>query len=244
VTLLITHKQGRVFYLHLVEQSEPVGLHMRSPAAAMAFSLLGFAYGMAYGQTVSDAASPETKPRIYALVAAVGEHFDQVHEVASIGSHLSPYRHKTSTVPNNALNRLALHSLDKAIATIDPAGTRIYLALPAAQMDGIVPSERDNAAIAAVVAALEKMPQRVEWDRIVVATPAYRGLAQNGMAARLQGFGIFNQPLCQAGCPNPLLPGPGRELGPEAPDGVAAISMDDTPIKARTFVAPFSYIEV
>jgi hypothetical protein len=217
---------------------------MRLPVAVTAISLFGFAYGMAFGETVRDNANPETKPRVYALVAAIGEHFDDVHEVSSTGSHLSPFRHKASTVSNNLLNRLALHSLDKAIATIDPSGTRIYLSLPAAQMDSAAPSERDNVAIAAVVAALEKMPQRVEWDRIVVATPAYRGLTQNGMAGKLQGFGIFNQSLCQAGCANPLLPGPGRALAPEPPDGIPAITMDDTPIRARTFIAPFSYIEV
>jgi hypothetical protein len=217
---------------------------MQLPVAATAISLFGFAYGMAYGETVSDNANPETKPRVYALVAAVGEHFDQVHEVSSTGSHLSPYRHKASMVSNNLLNRLALHSLDKAIATIDPAGTRIYLALPPAQMDGVAPWERDNVAIAAVLAALEKMPQRMEWDRIVVATPAYRGLTQNGMASKLQGFGIFNQQLCQGGCGSPFVPGPGPALAPEPPDGIDAITMDDTPIKARTFIAPFSYIDV
>jgi len=88
------------------------------------------------------------------------------------------------------------------------------------------------------------MPQRAEWDRIVVATPAYRGLTQNGMAGKLQGFGIFNQSLCQAGCGNPLLSDPGRALAPEPPDGIPAITMDETPIRARTFIAPFSYIEV
>jgi hypothetical protein len=216
---------------------------MRLAFAAAAICLFGFAYSMAYGETVSDGASPE-KPRVYALVAAIGEHFDQVHEVSSTGSHISPYRHKASTVSSNLLNRLALHSLDKAIATIDPSGTRIYLSLPAAQMDSAAPSERDNVAIAAVVAALEKMPQRLEWDRIVVATPAYRALDQNGMAGKLQGFGIFNQSLCQGGCGSPFVPGPGPGLAPEPPGGIAAITMDDTPIKARTFVAPFSYIEI
>jgi len=198
---------------------------------------------MAHAQTAAEPSSA-AKPRTYALVAAIGEHFDQVHEVQSTGSHLSPFRHKASTVPNNALNRLALHSLDKAIASIDPSSTRIYLTLPPAQMDGVPPWQRDSVAIASVVAALDKYPQRSEWDRILVATPAYRSLDQNGMAGKLQGFGIFNEPLCQAGCENSLLPGPGRGIIPEPPDGIPATTMDDQPIKARTYIAPFSYIEV
>src|SRR4029453_15512760 len=59
------------------------------------------------------------------------------------------------------------------------------------------------------------LPQRLEWDRIVVATPAYRALEQSGVASKLQGFGIFSEPLCQAGCPGlsrthsrPQYPGP------------------------------------
>ena len=214
---------------------------MRSIGAAILFCLINPVSDLAYGQTAPEPTAP-AKPRVYALVAAIGEHFDQVHEVASTGSHLSPYRHRTSTVQNNALNRLALHSLDKAIATIDPLSTRIYLALPAALMDGVAPSERDNVAIAAVVAALENMPQRLEWDQIVVATPAYRALNQNAMAGKLQGFGVFNEQVCQAcGSPFSIVP---SWLDVEPPGGVAATTMDNKTIQARTFIAPFSYIEV
>jgi hypothetical protein len=101
---------------------------------------------------------------VYALVAAVGEQFSVVSEVQSTGSHLSPYRRRTIEVPN-ILNRLALHGLDKAIANIDPDSKRIYMALPAAQMAGVAPSEREGVAISKIVSALEKMPQRLEWGQ-------------------------------------------------------------------------------
>ena len=61
-----------------------------------------------------------------------------VSAVPAVGSHLSPYRRFTSDVPNNILNRFALHSLDNAIAAIEPTSTRIYLSVPAASMDGVV----------------------------------------------------------------------------------------------------------
>jgi hypothetical protein len=193
------------------------------------------ATGLAYGHAATEAAN-SVKPRVYALVAAVGEQFSVVYEVQSIGSHLSPYRRSTTEVPNNILNRLALHGLDKAIANIDPDSTRIYMAFSAAQMAGVAPSERESVAISTIVAELEKMPQRLEWDRIVIATPAYRALELNGLASKLQGFGLFSQPLCQAGC--------GDDLHMLGQDGVDAVTSEDKTIRARTYIAPFSYIEV
>jgi hypothetical protein len=178
------------------------------------------------------------------LIAAVGQEFSTVHEVATTGTHLSPYRRTASEVPNNALNRIALHSLDKAIAAIDPSSTRIYLSLPTAQMNGATPSKRGSVAIEAIVEALEKMPQRLAWDRIVVATPAFRALDQNGMASKLRGFGIFDEQACQGGCGwKPGDPFP-RGAFPEPLDGVDAVTTEDKTIKARTYLAPFSYIEV
>jgi hypothetical protein len=165
-----------------------------------------------------------------------------VSEVSTTGTHLSRYWRRTSEVSNNVLNRIALSSLDNAVAKIDPARKRIYMALPAGQMDGVAPSKREGIAIGGIITALEKMPERAEWDRIVVATPAYRALDVNGMPSKLQGFGLFSEPLCQAGCPGlGLVP---RDLPSEPLDGVDALTSENKSIKARTFLAPFSYIEV
>jgi hypothetical protein len=208
---------------------------VRSIVAAIGFCLINLATGPAYGQAVTEPANA-IKPRVYALVAAVGEQFSFVSEVQSTGSHLSPYRRRIVEVPDNILNRLALHGLDKAIANIDPDSKRIYMALPAAQMAGIALSDREGVAISKIVSELEKMPQRLEWDRIVIATPAYRALELNGLASRLQGFGLFSQPLCQGRCGDDL-----HQLGQ---DGVDAVTSEDKTIRARTYIAPFSYIEV
>jgi hypothetical protein len=193
------------------------------------------ATGPAYGQAATEPAN-SVKPRVYALVAAVGEQFSVVSEVQSTGSRLSPYRRRTIEVPNNILNRFALHGLDKAIANIDPDSKRIYMAFSAPQMAGIAPSQREGVAISTIMAELEKMPQRLEWDRIVIATPAYRALELNGLASKLQGFGLFSQPLCQGRC--------GDNLHSLGQDGVDAVTSEDKTIRARTYIAPFSYIEV
>jgi hypothetical protein len=120
---------------------------------------------------------------------------------------------------------------------------RIYMSAPAQQLDRVAPSQREETAIASVVAALQKMPVRLDWDRILVATPAYRALAKNGLGSKRQGFGVFNEPMCQAGCAR-LKTTDAYGLDQEPPDGVEAVTMDDKTIKARTYLAPFSYITV
>jgi hypothetical protein len=191
----------------------------------------------AHGQAAPEAVDA-VKPRIYALVAAVGAQFSVVSVVPTIGSHLSPYRRSTIEVPDNILNRFALHGLDRAIANIDPNSKRIYMTLHAAQMDGVEPSQRESVAIGKIVAQLEKMPQRLEWDRIVVATPAYRAQGFDGMASKLQGFGLFLQPLCQSDAAISC------EYGFRPPSGPHALTPENKVIAANAFLAPFSYIEV
>jgi hypothetical protein len=213
---------------------------LRSTITAIAISAGCLAAGPGQGESAPDASA---KPRVYALVAAIGEELTTISETSTVGSHLSPYRRHTSTVPNNILNRLALHSLDKAVDGIDPASARIYLSLPPAQIDGVTPSKRDSTAIAAVVAQLQEMPERQGWDRILVATPAYRALDRDGMPSKLQGFGIYSAGQCKAGCGGFRDPVP-RDLAPEPPDGVEVVTSDDKKIKARNYLAPFSYIEV
>lgn len=202
---------------------------MRSTIAAGVICLGSLSCALAYAETASGAVEPA--PRVYALIAAIGEQFNTLESVATTGTHLSPYRRSTTDVPNNILNRFALHSLDKAIAAIEPTSTRFYLSLPAAQMDRVAPANRDSVAMGAIVAALESMPQRLAWNRIVVVTPAYRALDQSGLPSKLQGFGVFSEPRCQAGCDFR------RPTIGEQPDGVDAVTSEDKAIKARTFVA-------
>lgn len=212
---------------------------MRSIVPALGFCLFNLVIGPACGQATTEPAKP-VKPRVYALVAAVGEEFSKVSEVQKTGSHLSPYRRYTAEVPDNILNRIALHSLDAAIGRIDPGSQRIYMSLPPAQMDGVAPSQRDSVALAKIVSELEKIPQRAEWDRILIATPAYRALELNGLPSKLQGFGMFQQPLCQGGCSGGRV-NAADDLGQ---DGVEALTSNDQIIRARTYIAPFSYIKV
>jgi hypothetical protein len=163
---------------------------VRSTISVPGFCLGSLVCVLAYAETASGTIEP-ARPRVYALVAAVGGQFNTLSAFPTTGTHLSPHRRTTEDVPNNILNRFALHSLDKAITAIEPASKRVYLSLPPAHMDGVTPAKRDSVAVGAIVAALENMPQRQAWDRIVVVTPAYRALDQSGLPGKLQGFGVF-----------------------------------------------------
>lgn len=208
---------------------------MRIIVSAIGFCLLTLMPGHAHGQATSQTVNA-AKPKVYALVAAIGEKFSIVYAVPRTG-YLEPYRRSTIQVTNNILNRVALQGLDKAIANIDPDSKRIYLALPAARMDEVAPSQRETVAISSIVSALEKMPQRLEWDRIVVVTPAYRAQEVDGMAGKLQGFGVFWQPLCQSDVTS-------CSYGFHPPSGPVALTPENKVIKTNQFVAPFSNIEV
>ena len=209
---------------------------LRPLVLVLGFCLIDLVTGLACGQAAAESADA-IKPKVYAPIGAVGAQFNVVHSVPSVGSHLNPYRRSSVELPDNILNRFALHGLDKAIAHIDPKSTRIYMMLPSTQMDAVAPSQRESVAISEVVSALEKMPQRLEWDRIVVATPAYAALDRDRMADKLQGFGLFLQPLCQSD-PHSC------DYGFHPASGADAVTPEDKPIAASSFLAPFSYIDV
>jgi hypothetical protein len=206
---------------------------MRAILPILGFCLIGLAAGEAGAES-----PPEAKPRTYALLAAMGGQFTFVYQVQHVGSHLSPYRRNAVDAPENVINRLVLQSLDDAVREIDPSGKRVYLALPAPQVDKVLPAQREEVAIGLVAAELEKMPQRLEWERIYVVTPAYSALKRDGMAEKLQGLGVYTQPLRS-----------NREdfFGDASLDmhsGETVTTPDKLETKSSVYVAPYSYIEV
>jgi len=108
---------------------------MRSVATPLVFCLAYLLTGLSYGQAAAEP-SDSGKPKIFALVAAFGDRLGFVTEVQSTGSHLAPYKRATAGVQSGILNRIVLHSLDNAIATIHPDSNRIYLSLSLANEVG------------------------------------------------------------------------------------------------------------
>jgi hypothetical protein len=100
----------------------------------MSFCVIGVAFGQ---ETAQPADQPASKPRVYALLAALGDRFNVVTEVSRTGTHLSPYARRAYQAADDLLDRLALNSLDRAIANVDPQSQRIYMTLPAPKLDGV-----------------------------------------------------------------------------------------------------------
>ena len=195
------------------------------------------ALALAANATETETASP--KPKAYALVAAMGDQFMATHEVRRTGSHLPSYRRNGIEAPDNVLNRLVLSGLDEAVVKMEPTSKRSYIAVsvPRGRTDS---SALDQAAIEAVIAQLRSIPERGTWDRILVATPAYRTHGVDAMAGRSQGFGVFMQPLCQS------MQGP-CGMWFDGSQGVSAekvVTPEGEQIKANQFVAPYVFLKV
>ena len=182
--------------------------------------------------SIAAASSIAAETRTYALVAAVGNRFEVMSSKQQTGSHLPAWDRAAYLVGGNVLNRLALQGLDQAIARYEPQSKRVYLSL--------VPARPE---IELVIGELKKI-DRVGWDRIMVALPAYRFHDEPGMAGRMKGFGLLAQGQCQSdvslrpdrvgSCNQGFRP----QLGP------TALTPNGEEIAANTFVAPFAFVEI
>jgi len=172
------------------------------------------------------------KPRTYALVGAIGSRFEVMHAEQQTGSHIPAFHRAAYAVGGNMLNRLALQGLDQAVARYEPESRRVYLSTTPARPD-----------IELVIAELRKV-DRVGWDRIMVALPAYKFHDEPGLATRMRGFGLLAQPLCQSDSSiRPDRIGScNHGFGP--PSGPMALTPKGEEIAANTFVAPFAYVEI
>ncbi len=178
------------------------------------------------------------KPKVYALISAVGDQFSYVTQKQSVGSNmLDNYKRVVTKIPNNALNVSILKGLDRAIAQRDPGSVRILATLNALEMEGVPPVEREKVAMGKLLSALEKMPQRADWDTIIVVTPKFLFSERQGMGTKLEGIGIYVQPLGSS----TLETDGGEILGS---DGEVTITPDGKPGKrSNVYVAPYNYTQ-
>jgi hypothetical protein len=185
------------------------------------------------------------KQKVYALIAAIGDQFSIVSEAmgVSVSPHIEHlgFKHSSRTAPDNLLNLIALQSLDKVVAGLDPNSKRVYLTVAAPQVDKVAEPGRGDAVLAKIQTDLKAMPQRTEWNKILVATSAYSSFDNNGLASgagrltKLAGVGIFAQP-------NGL--GSGEDVMRFYGHKDLATSPGGNAVRSMTYVAPFSYIEI
>ncbi len=189
------------------------------------------------------APAPATAPaKTYALVSAVGDQFTYVRQKESTGSNvIDNFTRQVIKVPNNALNAAVLRGLDRAVAAKEPDSNRVYITLAQAEMDGVRPENRESVALGKVATALEKMPEHKTWEKIYVVVPKFLLSEYSGMGSKLQGLGVYIQPLSSATLAD-------SELGVDIDVGTQGESDTTDPngeaTRSKRYVAPFSYLSL
>jgi hypothetical protein len=182
-------------------------------------------------------------PRTFALVAAFGEHVTYVQGRSETGSRIEPYRRKALAVSDNGLNKVILRALDAAVAQQAPSSRRIHLALDPKIVDAQHPHEREDAAVAAALDVVRRLPQRHEWDEVFVVTPAYVPGPSEGLAPRLHGAGVYVHPVTSGEL---IIPLTGRVLNPDTLGSPSEwpVSLQGVAHPSRVFIALHYYARV
>lgn len=205
-----------------------------SPCRALALLLATLA-------TAALAQGEARKPSVYALLSAVGTRFEVIHAQQQTGTHLESTQREAYRIGGNVLNRLVLQGLDRAVMGLDPDSRRIYLSMDPNWNSRYGRARPDNLP-ESILAQLREM-DRTSWDRLLVAVPAQRVVDGEGLGKRIQGMGIYVQPLCQSDTGTRGRIG-SCDTGFRPPAGPEARTPKGETMAANTFVAPYSFIEV
>jgi len=167
-------------------------IHIKFLATAAA-ALLGLS--PAWAQRVQAEA-----PTTVALMAAVGDQFSFVRQRQGTGSHIEPFTRKTVQLESQQLNFAVLRGLDRAIELEEPAARRVLLSWnpPAeltAELNKASSKDRNEQLLDALRKHLSSVPERTQWDRIEAVLPHFAGRGVKGMAGKLNGIGVYVQPL-------------------------------------------------
>jgi hypothetical protein len=185
----------------------------------------------AFGQ----APAPE-KPKVYALVSAIGSEITVVRQRRDVGSNIEPYRRYKVPVPTMDMDAAVLRGLDRAVATDDPESKRIFLRLAPDQVTGVAGYQRGQVLSEKALATLAAMPERKDWDRIILVAPRYLNPGREGMGPKLHGIGIYIQPLGRGGRSG--------EDDIESALDPETISPDGEKSNSYKYVAPYFYAQL
>lgn len=205
---------------------------MREPILLSLLTLLALA--PAFAQDPS-------KPKAYALVGAFEDQFTLIYETPAAQRVASPrvdqYRRERVAAPAGTFNRIALVQLDMLYKEREPTSRRTLLSISVKPPGNPGNEQREATVLRQVRAALEPMPERKSWDRIVVALPALQRLEVDRMPRRVEGFGVYLQPNCQS---HPKW----CAMAFQPTAGATAHTPEGEEIQANFFVAPFSNVAV
>jgi hypothetical protein len=186
------------------------------------------------------AAAPVTKPTVYALVSAVGGTLTFVRQREQVGSNrVDTFQRMTLTMPDASVDGAVLRGLKRTILASEPTAEFVFMRLNPKELENVSAQRRGEAALGKLASAFDAMPERMNWDRIIVITPKYLFPGRRGMASKLNGVGVYIQPLYSSGAPGPeSLQAGGYSLDEDAetPEG------ENT--KSSRFVAPYFYTQL
>ena len=183
------------------------------------------------------AQAPAEKPKTYALVSAIGSEITVVRQRRDVGSNIEPYRRYKVPVPTMDIDAAVLRGLDRAVATDDPESKRVFLRLAPGQMEGVYGHKRGEVISGRVLATLEAMPERKDWDRIILVAPRFLNPERDGMGTKLHGIGIYIQPVGRSS-PSEMA----GDLETAAnPDTISPTGEKST---SYTYVAPYFYAQL
>ncbi len=139
--------------------------------------------------------TPGEKKVVYAIASAIGGQLNYIVAKQQVGSHLDPYERTTLAVPDYSLDAIVMRGIDRVVARRFPDTDRIFMRLNPAQLEGVAAPDRERVAFERLTAELQRMPERANWDRIVMVTPHYRGFERSGLGSKMHGVGVFVQGL-------------------------------------------------
>ncbi len=198
------------------------------------------ALALAGACTHAAAQAPAPAPqRTWALVSAVGGKLHYVRDKSlQAGSHLEPYQRVNIDVPGTTIDTAVFRGLESIVRENDPEADVVYLRLDPRELEGVPAYNRGEVAIGKLAGALDKMPERQMWHRIVVITPNYLQSEREGLASKLHGIGYYVKRFDTS-----LDPG---EFGFRGDDEVVTPDGKPTRMGARnnTFIAPYFYARI
>ena len=184
-------------------------------------------------------ASPGSPPRVIAVASAVGNEFNWSMAGRSTGTNLDPDLRGRIRVPDKSVDVAAIRGvltvLDRAFAGAE----FVFLRLERDHLSEVLRQHREEETFQALLAQVAAMPERTQWDRIVLLTPAYRGFASEGLGAKLFGIGVYVRDYS----PDPL---DDDKLFVGGSRGFAVVEPDGTPglQPQRRYVALYGFMNV
>lgn len=156
---------------------------------------LALAISLATASAQAPAQAGTEAPKTIALVSAVGDQINYVRQRMQTGTLFEGYRRANLKIDDRSIDAAVLRGLDRVIARRHPDSQRVFLRLASGQLDGVRPEHRERVALEKLRGELAKLPQRANWDQIIVLTPYYRLSEMRGLAGKLHGVGVYVQGL-------------------------------------------------